>query len=1397
MRKFQVLLLVLCNLAFALSAHALEIRELVIKFNEGYLTERPINIGSQMAVWQVDKYIAIPSIPNVMSFKPIGYPVNHPIGFSGPFVVEVLLDEDPVEYLAQVLSDPNIEYAIWGDESATPLSEDPAKLFPPQNQDLFCNERQLHRRIEGEPLGNGEWCSEVEEDEDHDMDLPQAWGISKGDTSIVVAIIDSGVDWRHPDFGGSPPPFQVAPEESVFFYRDGNIFTNWNEELGDANGDGRPGIAGVDDNGNGFVDEDSQGFEEWNDSESDVIIGAVTSVSGNFITDNSQVFLPSIQGFRFYANPNDNSTFGHVLSVNGNELEVALPDGVPPIYTWEEIFQYWGPLPWPFKIGDGQDNNEAFPDGFIDDIGWLNDFVNDDDENGFPDDIHGWDFISNISGSHTPIAAEDYLVPDNNPYSLAQHGTTMASLLGATDLKGRVVGVSPKVKILPLRIGYAKWDAPGSIGVGGLQYTERVMAYDYAKKMGVDIVSLSMDKKDRPGNQCPIWTSGDSATQDLIDYGAVVIVAAGNDGFIDPDTPNLLGCPSPSLVVAGVDILDIYDTPDPSYISDYGDWVDLSACFGPVWAATPLGMGISVEPDYTNWVVGTSGCAPMVAGVAVLVRSIYPHFSVEEVVNKIKFSTDDIYQYPENFNYIGKLGTGRVNAYKALTFYGQIPASAPDTTWAHDIWIGGDVAIPAGSTVTIESGVTVHVARDDLLSTGTDPTKIEWVVNGQIVMQGSAEAPVVFELIDDPIQTWECHDPCTLSGGTYFVDELSATCDYVYLDKSAETLMQYSGQPRNARSMNYNNNEFKDLFLTRFDESAMGWDGNGITLGGAPQFVNTTFDAFPLNSAPTAGTTGIVPADFDNDGHVDFFAPHLGGNGRLYRNVDGSAFADWTAECGLENPEWSYYVSHAFTCSWADYDADGNLDLTVLYTDGVSDPGEGGNYLAVLHNNGGVFDAIALTAEEAVGVSPLWADFDNDGDLDLLILRAFATPPGIPNPSYNRLYENREDGTFYTVYDPISSFPNYGATIAAVVDFDNDSDLDVVGAEGGGVFFLENNEGWPSIHFSLGSSILSSFFEGEPTDLAVLDYDLDGYQDFLVGFGDPNLSTGSTVPRLIANAADGFGERVLVDIESELGPTGLTGTDKFVGIAAADYDGDGGTDIYLTRAETSPFFYKANVAVIPNPKNWIGIRLKSLYGANNTQGIGATVQVTAGSVTQAQVVDGGSGYASQHDADLVFGLGENLGPVSVIVKWPTGHVQVLPEIAANQYHVILDDSPVLDSTSIQFSRVYHVNTGLEDWVFTWETYNNCPTSLDKITLSLAGVPERCWPEAGVLTEQTYGVTVAIEPLGEPKYRHVLTCANIECEPTCTIPYSIESAVVDYTSTSEGQTLRIKSCLLAQ
>ena len=152
-----------------------------------------------------------PNIPTHVDLSRI-YKVKFPPGFN------------PEEVAGEFSQSPNVEYAQV-------IGIHPVYATTPDDT-YFIQQWALSQR------------------KDHDVDGPQAWDLSQGDSTVALAIVDTGVDWRHPDLGGSSPD-----------YIDGNIWINWAEY---------DGIEGEDDDENGYVD-DIRGWD-W--------VDAVTAWSG-------------------------------------------------------------------------------------------------------------------------------------------------------------------------------------------------------------------------------------------------------------------------------------------------------------------------------------------------------------------------------------------------------------------------------------------------------------------------------------------------------------------------------------------------------------------------------------------------------------------------------------------------------------------------------------------------------------------------------------------------------------------------------------------------------------------------------------------------------------------------------------------------------------------------------------------------------------------------------------------------------------------------------------------------------------------------------------------------------------------------------------------------------------
>jgi subtilisin family serine protease len=171
------------------------------------------------------------------------------------------------------------------------------------NDEYFHNQFFLHNT--GQPIDNG-----TSGMLDADVDAPEAWEITKGNPDIVIAIHDGGVSLNHPDIQG-------------------NIWTNPNEGAGDANGDGFPGIKGVDDDGDGLVDEDSQGRQP----------GDQGYTNDLFEDDDENGYNDDFNGWDFNGDDNDpspapessghgNACAGIVAAVQDNQIGVS---GIAPL----------------------------------------------------------------------------------------------------------------------------------------------------------------------------------------------------------------------------------------------------------------------------------------------------------------------------------------------------------------------------------------------------------------------------------------------------------------------------------------------------------------------------------------------------------------------------------------------------------------------------------------------------------------------------------------------------------------------------------------------------------------------------------------------------------------------------------------------------------------------------------------------------------------------------------------------------------------------------------------------------------------------------------------------------------------------------------------------------------
>jgi subtilisin family serine protease len=271
----------------------------------------------------------------------------------------------------------------------------------------------------------------------------------------------------------------------------------------------------------------------------------------------------------------------------------------------------------------------------------------DDDGNGYIDDFHGWDYVDGVGGTGTTEAPadEDADTPDNNVMDVNGHGSHCAGLAAAVTNNGvGVAGVSNGCTIMPIRAGWLAND-----GNGYLRSDWQSAGFIYAADNGAKVANLS---------------SGASAVViDAARYAyekdVCITTSAGNDSL--PISKAMCDEPWVCTVVA----VDPYDV--KAWYSDYG-WVATVAAPGGdhqpgLWSTTPNNSHNG--NSYYNAYSGTSMSSPVAAGVLGLIRSQHPEWTALQAYYQLVGTTDPIDDL--NPRFAGLLGSGRINAYRAVT----------------------------------------------------------------------------------------------------------------------------------------------------------------------------------------------------------------------------------------------------------------------------------------------------------------------------------------------------------------------------------------------------------------------------------------------------------------------------------------------------------------------------------------------------------------------------------------------------------------------------------------------------------------------------------------------------------------------------------------------------------
>ncbi len=475
-----------------------------------------------------------------------------------------------------------------------------------------------------------------------------------------------------------------------------------------------------------------------------------------------------------------------------------------------------------------------------------------------------------------------------------------------------------------------------------------------------------------------------------------------------------------------------------------------------------------------------------------------------------------------------------------------------------------------------------------------------------------------------------------------------------------------------------------------------------------------------LNVEGRGVSMGSVWADMDNDGDEDLFVYRYG-YPALFRNEGGLRFTEVTAGSGLER--WM----NANAAVWFDADQDGLVDLfvagyfherydlwdletTEIMQESFEFATNGGSNVLFRNLGDGRFEDVT---ERAGLSSSRWtmgaaaADFDGDGLVDLYTANDYGA---------EEFYRNRGGGRF-ELYDAGLGDDSKSGMCVALGELLNEARLSVfvTNISVRGYLFQGNNLRHSYLAEGAGFQNVAS---GKVADCGwawgsqIGDLDNDGWQDLFVANGFVTGDEGAGDYWYNMTKVGGAASEVVVDAANwpTMGGMDLSGNERsrvllnrngriFTDVAEAagvtdTYDGRsvvlvdlfdrGALDVVVANQRGPLLVYSCEP---PAGRHWVKVSLEGSAGPtpspgadpqlrrSNRSGIGATVEVKAGDVHTVRVVDGGSGFCSQNERRLHFGLGDEERLEEVVVHWPSGRKTVLRDLPVDTTHHVTEDAP--------------------------------------------------------------------------------------------------------------------------
>ncbi len=502
-----------------------------------------------------------------------------------------------------------------------------------------------------------------------------------------------------------------------------------------------------------------------------------------------------------------------------------------------------------------------------------------------------------------------------------------------------------------------------------------------------------------------------------------------------------------------------------------------------------------------------------------------------------------------------------------------------------------------------------------------------------------------------------------------------------------------------AAFIDYDNDGWQDIFIV----NGTAWPGHPGRVS-TPVLYHNNHDGTFTDVTKKAGLAipmygmGVAVGDYNNDGYDDLFVTAYGQN-HLFRNNGNGTFTDVTKQAGLTTPP-----EFGASAAWVDYNRDGHLDLLVAnYVDWSPQKdlyctmdGKTKSYctpetypgasVRLWRNRGnGTFEDVTKkaglydTTSKSLGIAIL--DANQDGWPDIAISND--TQP-------NKLYINNRNGTFTE------------QGVAAGIAYSEDG----VARAGMGIDAADyDRSGYPSLVVTNFSNQMIALYHNERNGLFVdvaptseigrsslltlgfgcffFDYDLDGWPDLYVADGHLDDSIEriqqrihfAEPPHLYHNlAGKGF-----EDVASSMGQS-FDAARVARGAAYGDINNDGAPDIVVTT-NNGPAALFLNQGTTNH-----ALRIKLIGTKSNRDGIGAVVSVKSPTTSQTQMLRSGSSYLSASELVLTFGLGTSTKASSIEIRWPSGAVDHLSDVSADQIVTIREGAGIVRAHPLEKRR---------------------------------------------------------------------------------------------------------------